>query len=262
MEDPICHNIPEGGCDRLLGALGDVVQEIEQAISELKGERRLTLYLNEERVKEDYDSILGPDQRTVINHLTKEVGGGISAWFAKIQAKISGTMGSESQKQFSESPLLMAVIVEAHYRRLHQLLRLPNGESRQEDTRLIKYVGESHVTENDQDVTAETTGLRDDLAQVVKEERDRQVDRRIRWKASDPSVFVWTTAGQPALASIGAWEMVTKAHYVHYWYRGLHRKNPLGILGSREDEKSGIVFITPLWIWMADPSIGWSDPSI
>jgi hypothetical protein len=144
----------------------------------------------------------------------------------------------------------MAIMVETHFRISGQSLNLPD-ETFRRDARLIRYVGESHITENDQDVTAETTGLSDALAKVVKEERDRQVDRQKKWKARDPSMFVWTAAGQPALASIASWEVVTNTQNVDvgYWYSGYHLKDPKGIIGSREAEKSGIVFITPLWIW-------------
>jgi hypothetical protein len=221
------------------------VSRLEQAVSELQNEERITLYLNEGRVKRAYDRIGEGDQLTLIDQFTRGGEAGILGWF---KAQLSNTRGHQALIQVNEKPELMAIMVETHFRISGQLLELPD-ETFRRDARLIKYVGESHITENDQEVTAETTGLSDALAQVVKEERDRQVDRQKKWKAEDPSMLVWTTAGQPALASIASWEVVNKTEDLYNWYSGYHLRNPLGITGSREEEKSGIVFITPLWIW-------------
>lgn len=223
---------------------------IEQAISELHREDRTTLYLNEKRIKESYDLIGEPDQLTIINQLSKGGEAGILGWF-KLQ--IQNLRGDQALKQISDSPLLMAIIVETHFKISGQVLKLPDEPFRR-DARLIEYVGESRITEYDQDITAETTSLSDALAQVVKQERDKQQDRMKKWTTNDPNMFVWTAAGEPALASVAAWRWVTETDNLDSWASAYHLQDPKGILGSLEQEKGGVLFIRPLWIWHVAPS--------
>jgi hypothetical protein len=139
----------------------------------------------------------------------------------------------------------MAIMVETHFRISGQLLEMPDQLFRR-DARLIKYVGESYLTEDDEEVTAETTGLSDNLARIVEKERHDQQNRMKKW-ADDPRMLVWSAAGEPNLASIA---LRTWAEpYGGYWASEYSLMNPKGILGSIESEKNGIVFITPLWIW-------------
>ena len=221
------------------------MSKIEQAVSELQSEDRTTLYLNEKRVKESYDLIGEPDQLTIINQLSRGGEAGILGWF-KLQ--LQNLRGDQALKQISDSPLLMAIMVETHFKISGQVLKLPDEQFR-EGARLIEYVGKSHIMEVDQEVSAETTGLSDDLAQVVKQERDDQQERMKKCKSNDPSMFVWTAAGVPALASIAAWRWVLETDNLDNWASGYHLQNPKGIIGSLEREKRGIVFIRPLWIW-------------
>lgn len=213
------------------------MSKLEQAISELQREVRTTLYLNEKRIKESYDLIGEPDQFTIINQLTRGGEAGILGWF-KLQ--IQNLRGDQALKQISDSPLLMAIMVETHFKISGQVLKLPDEQFRR-DARLIEYVGESHIVEGDQDITAETTGLSDALAQVVRQERDKQQDRMKKWTKNDPSMFVWTAAGEPALASIAAWRWVVETDNLDSWASGYHLQHPKGIIGSLEREKRGIV---------------------
>src|SRR5215211_1865038 len=125
------------------------MRRLEQAVSELQNEERITLYLNEERIKRAYDRIGEGDQLTLIDQFTKGIEGGILGWF---KAQLSSMRGHQALIQVNEKPELMAIIVETHVRTSGQLLEMPD-ETFRRDARLIRYVGESYITENNQDVT-------------------------------------------------------------------------------------------------------------
>ena len=175
--------------------------------------------MNEKRVKEAYTLIREPNQR----------------------------MGTEQLPLSREE---MANMVRSHFRASGQLIRLP-GETFRRDAQLIEYVGESQITEINQHVTTETIGLSSSLAEVVKAERNAQ-ETTMKGYVDDPKearAFVWTVAGEPNLASIASWKVVTENDDVNAWKRHFHQKNPKGILGSFESERSDLVFIKPFWIW-------------
>jgi hypothetical protein len=223
---------------------------LEQAISELQGEDRTTLYLNEERVRRAYGNIgvVGGDQQTLSAQSTKEGSLGFAGIFGGKYQRVSG---DEILIDIGKSPELMAMMIETFHKTTDQLLELHQMKLHKEDPpsegRVVKFVGDSHITEFFQEnVTAETAGLSERLARIVDTERNVQKEDRER-REKDSRLFAWTAPGELTLASIALWQWADP--YAGEWSHATQRKNPKGILGRVESLQEDVVFITPLWIW-------------
>jgi hypothetical protein len=217
---------------------------IDQIISRLRGELRETLYFNERRITRYYTRISEQDQLVIIDHLTKAKDE-LPHW---IEKAVQDHRRNQALEQISSSPDRMAVLVEIYNEATGKLLKLPDEEFRQ-NAPLIKYVGDSRITEVTQHISTETTGLSDALAQAVQKERNTQEERMKRY-VDDPRsarMFAWTVAGKRNLASIALWDQTQP--YVGNWASGFHLQNPKGILGHLEEERDNIVYIAPHWIW-------------
>lgn len=201
---------------------------------------RTTLYLNNKRVKDIFDQIGGKDESSISRELAGEVGAGVPAWLASIVGKISGKKGQDEKKQIADSPPLMAAMLESYFRRSRKLIDLSNEKFWKAEW--LKYVGESCITMPDDDVTTINAGLPAHLSQVIQTERERQ-QRIIRYEKEDAKTIVWTSAGEPYLASIADTRWVNFTNMASDYYARM------GVFGNFESQIENVVFISPLWIW-------------
>lgn len=224
----------------------NVKDEIVSALSETK-KSRLTLYLNERRVKQLYDQSIREieqlvEQLVVTKELGEKLGGGIKT-FVSFGGEVAEKEGYAAQLRFS--PELMAVLLEYRTKRDARLLDPSLDEPIQDDA-LIRYVGASHIISHQKDVDAVETGWTTALAQVVQRERIRVQDEAKDLYDKEARTMVWVASpnAKRKLASIGFLRNVDPGNYISY--------SPLehfGILGRFTREIEGVMFVSPLWIW-------------
>lgn len=203
------------------------------------GMHRTRLYLNVERVKDQYYQNGGLDTIEMNDELNSGITAGIQAFLASIGSTISTRRGSSGQ--LTIHPLLMAILLEEEKRRSNLLLDpasvdfIPRGA-------FLKHVADTHLIQPSEIVTTQTCGLPEHVARAVQVERERQMkvyeDLGFSIKTS-----VWATANKRNLAAIVSTQFVDPNSFTSY-AQGL-----TGILGLLEKETPHVRFIAPLWIW-------------
>ena len=214
------------------------ILEILKSLSEVKIPRT-TLYLNIDRVKEQYFQNGGLETIETSDTINSEVNAKITAAVASVEGNVSNTMGIKGE--LSVSPLLMAILLEKDSQRNNLLVDpattvlLPKGS-------LLKRIANTYLVRPSEIVTSQTSKLSDDMAFIVQTERERQMKDYEDLGFSRKTV-VWTDKSRMNVASIVSTEFLNPNSFTSYAH-GL-----IGILGLLEKEVSNIRFIAPLWLW-------------
>ena len=210
-------------------------KEIEQCLSELKTPR-ITLYINEKRTKDFYDQFGGPDQNSASTEIGSELSSELKFWIAGIASKILGKKGQIKAKDISKSSQLMALVIEFHVKQRGELLDMSVERFGQKGW--ARYVGDGCITKKGKILTVEKTNLPKEALGVIHDERLRQ---QAEWEP--PESIVWTASGLTPLASVANAKWVDDDDLASYAH------NPIGIFGRPEQQKGGVAFVSPIWIW-------------
>jgi hypothetical protein len=214
------------------------VLEIIRGLSENE-ERRVTLYLNVERVKGLYFQNGGPESINTLAEQKFQGKGGINLGVA-LESQVSRTTGTDAGQVIK--PEQMAIILE-EFKRKRDLLLDPSIAKIKRKALLKHVTNRWNFVLADGTVVDQATDLSSSIAQEIETERENQVSL-YQSLGLTRKMLIWTSSGKRVLASIMSSEYIVPDNFVSY------RCGEIGILGVLEKESSSdILFISPLWVW-------------
>jgi hypothetical protein len=209
-----------------------------------RGEMRVTLYFNRDRVDETFGQRLGPlHALTVGDSSSGEVSGGLAAGLVNLVSKV--THGKNLSAAVEFSPITQAMLLEYYYEDSNTLCDLSHDELPQGG--LVRYVGPGKIALGE--VTSDATMLSSDAAQIVQWERAQQEWVARELLGGEHPTLVWMAQDKHVMVSIAFRKCANVDNLPSYV-----GQDRFGILGRMENQKHGVVFISPFWIWY--PSVG------